>query len=307
MEVAERRFALAAMHEEVVDFTYSSDTSYSPSPSPLSNSSDEAALPSFNAGIVVVTDGEEEAPPPPNPPLNATEARRQRMEEARTALRRAAAAGPRPPPPTNVLLSTFRCSICLSPPTNLSVTSCGHMFCGRCLYDALAVQMRQDGHEWSDTDWLGAMGEPGAGRIPRRTNLFTPFGSSGALALATAAGISASPARELFSELVSQRQASGQAQEETAPATQRAHATAPIPASRLRANNGTGRLRGHCPVCRTPVHGGFTGTARRGILGLEIMLGTPAAEPQPLTIALDDRVPYTDRADDNPAKRTRVV
>lgn len=241
--------------------------------------SPHAALPTLTEAVVV-SDGDDDDDDDDEAELEiqqvrrltAEDIRRQRMDAARAALRRAANAAPRRPPRTNQLLSTYKCSICLCPPTNVCITPCGHMFCGACLYDALAMQMRRDGHEWSQTDWLGVMGDPTAGRQTRTNNLFTPFGSGGALALANAAGVSTSPARELFSELVSQRQA----QQPASPPAD----SASMPASRLRANNGTGKLHGHCPVCRTMVQGGFTGPARRGILGLDIMVGTPAAEPQ---------------------------
>lgn len=288
-----------AQGNDVWDMTYSSDTeSYSPSGS--SSSGDDPVLDHSNDAVVVVSDGEDDLEIQQVRKLSAEEIRRQRMDAARAALRRAANAAPRPPPPTNALLSTYKCSICLCPPTNVSVTSCGHMFCGGCLYDALSMQMRQDGHEWSDTDWLGVMGDPAARNAPRGSNLFTPFGSSGALALANAAGISSSPAREIFSEWVSQRQAGGSPDE--APSE---HAPPAVPASRLRANNGTGRLRGHCPVCRTTIQGGFTGPGRRGILGLDIMLGTPAAEPQPFDAPVDD--PSSDHeTTQEPRKRARA-
>ena len=228
----------------------------------------------------------------------AEEIRRQRMDAARAALRRAANAAPRRPPPTNPLLSTYKCSVCLCAPTNVCVTPCGHIFCGACLYDALAMQLRQDGNAWSETDWLGVMGDPLAGRQTRtNSSIFTPFGSGGAMALANAAGVSSTPTRELFSELVSQRQA-------RAPDEPPAE-TSSLPASRLRATNGTGKLRGHCPVCRTMIPGGFTGPSRRGILGLDIMVGTPAPEPQPV----DEKDKHTNEpgTSDAPPSHTKRV
>ncbi|WFC98068.1 RING-type E3 ubiquitin transferase [Malassezia yamatoensis] len=203
--------------------------------------------------------------------LTTQEIRKRKIDAARAALRRAATRTPRRPARKNPLLSTYKCSVCLCPPRNICVTPCGHLFCGACLYDALAMQMRQDGHEWSETDWLGVMGDPTAGRQTREQNLFTPFGSGGALALANAAGVSSSPAREIFSELVLQRQARQQETDHTDNSS--------VPSNRLRQNNGTGKLRGHCPVCRSIIPGGFTGVSRRGALGLEIMVGTPAPTP----------------------------
>jgi len=34
-------------------------------------------------------------------------------------------------------------------------------------------------------------------------------------------------------------------------------------------------------VCRGPIKGGFTGLGRKGILGLDIMLGTPKTDDTP--------------------------
>lgn len=49
----------------------------------------------------------------------------------------------------------------------------------------------------------------------------------------------------------------------------------------MRASNGTERIKGVCPVCRGPIKGGFTGLGRKGILGLDIMLGTPKTDDTP--------------------------
>ncbi|KAK0535369.1 hypothetical protein OC842_002347 [Tilletia horrida] len=38
------------------------------------------------------------------------------------------------------LLSAYNCPICLSPPVNATTTSCGHLFCGDCLFNALRTQ-----------------------------------------------------------------------------------------------------------------------------------------------------------------------
>ncbi|KAE8268852.1 hypothetical protein A4X09_0g3489 [Tilletia walkeri] len=45
------------------------------------------------------------------------------------------------------LLSTYNCPICLSPPTNAVSTPCGHVFCGGCLFDALATQTKKKQQE----------------------------------------------------------------------------------------------------------------------------------------------------------------
>ena len=191
--------------------------------------------------------------------LSPNELRRQRMNAAREALRRAAHVPPRPTA-SHTLLSSYKCPICLCPPTNISVTPCGHIFCGSCLYDSLSTNLRQE------FDTVGR--ESGYGESP-----FTPFGSGGALALANAAGASVHGTRGLFHELVHQRHR--QAQDQRPPATPATSAT------RMRASNGTERIKGVCPVCRGPIKGGFTGLGRKGILGLDIMLGTPKTDDTP--------------------------
>ncbi|WFD35688.1 RING-type E3 ubiquitin transferase [Malassezia cuniculi] len=194
------------------------------------------------------------------PTLTAEEIRRQKVQAAREAMQRAKTTRARVTP-KDTLLSTYACPICLSPPKNICVTPCGHVFCGQCIYDALESQNK--GSEWTEFDWLGAMGAPtqhsSYGSTP-----FTPFGSSAAMALATAAGVDAAPARQAFNQLVTQRRTANTA----------------LSANRLRAANGSARLRGHCPVCRSAINGGFTGPARKGIMGLEIKVGTPATDAE---------------------------
>ncbi|PKI83172.1 hypothetical protein MVES_002879 [Malassezia vespertilionis] len=212
--------------------------------------------------------------------VTKAELRRRKIETARRALRRTTQAVPHRPPPRPLLLSVYKCPICLRAPKNASVTSCGHVFCGECLYNSLLVQMRRNGLEWDNHDWLGAMGDPAAQRGDARhagynSNLFTPFGSSGAMALANAAGVSASSTRGIFNELVSRRHA-----QEELEGGEPVHGNTSSVRSRARASNGTTRLRGPCPVCRSPIQGGFTGFAKRGVVGLNIMTGVPAgSEP----------------------------
>ncbi|WFD21508.1 hypothetical protein MEQU1_000160 [Malassezia equina] len=189
--------------------------------------------------FVALSDGEDDLQVECIRKLSASQLRRQKIEAARAAMRRAAERKVRPMPDRLALFSTYRCPICLCPPTNISVTP---------NYDELRAG--------------GYGGSP-----------FTPSGSSGALALANAAGADVRGTRALLNELVQQRQSSDATNASpTATSTQ-------VSASRLRATNGTERIKGLCPVCRSPIKGGFTGMSRRGILGLEIMLGTP--EPGP--------------------------
>lgn len=193
--------------------------------------------------------------------LSPNELRRQRMNAARDALRRAAHV-PTRPTASHTLFSSYKCPICLCPPTNISVTPCGHIFCGSCLYDSLSTNLRQEYSDYTNGR------ESGYGE-----SLFTPFGSGGALALANAAGASVHGTRGIFHELVHQRHR--QTQDPRPSATQATSAT------RMRASNGTERIKGVCPVCRGPIKGGFTGLGRKGILGLDIMLGTPKTDDTP--------------------------
>lgn len=213
---------------------------------------------------VALSDGEDDLQVQSIRKLSASQLRRQKVEAARAAMRRAAERKTKPPPPEHALFSTYRCPICLCPPTNISVTPCGHVFCGSCLFDTLSVQSRQESEGIFHFDRSS-----GYGGSP-----FTPSGSSGALALANAAGANVRGTRALLNELVQQRQSD--------PSSSSDARSSNVSASRLRAINGTERIKGLCPVCRSPIKGGFTGIGRRGILGLEVMLGTPA-EPSHTT------------------------
>ncbi|KAI9568196.1 hypothetical protein HD554DRAFT_1985344, partial [Boletus coccyginus] len=41
-------------------------------------------------------------------------------------------------------LSTYTCPICFSPPTNATLTPCGHICCGQCLFTAVKSTMRRN-------------------------------------------------------------------------------------------------------------------------------------------------------------------
>ncbi|KDQ58953.1 hypothetical protein JAAARDRAFT_192520 [Jaapia argillacea MUCL 33604] len=47
------------------------------------------------------------------------------------------------PKPQADLLSTYTCPICFSPPTNVTLTPCGHICCGECLFTAVKTTMRR--------------------------------------------------------------------------------------------------------------------------------------------------------------------
>ncbi|KAJ3743030.1 hypothetical protein DFH05DRAFT_1282626 [Lentinula detonsa] len=60
-------------------------------------------------------------------------------------------------------LSTYNCHTCFSPPTNATMTPCGHVASGPCLFTAvkMALRMMMD----------GAMGDEGGPRCPIRRAL----------------------------------------------------------------------------------------------------------------------------------------
>ncbi|TEB31550.1 hypothetical protein FA13DRAFT_332874 [Coprinellus micaceus] len=54
---------------------------------------------------------------------------------------------PRPPtpPPQPDLLSSYTCPICFFPPTNATLTPCGHICCGSCLFTAIKSSQSRNG------------------------------------------------------------------------------------------------------------------------------------------------------------------
>ncbi|KAJ3972708.1 hypothetical protein EV361DRAFT_777489, partial [Lentinula raphanica] len=56
---------------------------------------------------------------------------------------------PKPEIPPSILsthaLSTYTCPICFCPPTNATMTPCGHVACGSCLFMAVKSGMRREG------------------------------------------------------------------------------------------------------------------------------------------------------------------
>ncbi|KAH7928314.1 hypothetical protein BV22DRAFT_1005080 [Leucogyrophana mollusca] len=47
-------------------------------------------------------------------------------------------------PPQPEPLSAYTCPICFSPPTNATLTPCGHICCGSCLFTAVKSTMRRN-------------------------------------------------------------------------------------------------------------------------------------------------------------------
>ncbi|KAJ3746077.1 hypothetical protein DFH05DRAFT_1483627 [Lentinula detonsa] len=63
-------------------------------------------------------------------------------------------------------LSTYNCHICFSPPTNATMTPCGHVTCGPCLFTAVKTALRRESMMMG-----GAMGDEGGPRCVLRRAL----------------------------------------------------------------------------------------------------------------------------------------
>ncbi|KIJ62963.1 hypothetical protein HYDPIDRAFT_114102 [Hydnomerulius pinastri MD-312] len=50
----------------------------------------------------------------------------------------------KPPSPATDPLSAYTCPICFSPPTNATLTPCGHICCGPCLFTAVKSTLRRN-------------------------------------------------------------------------------------------------------------------------------------------------------------------
>lgn len=48
-----------------------------------------------------------------------------------------------PDEPSSNALSTFMCPICFTPPVNATLTPCGHVSCGACLFNAVGIALRR--------------------------------------------------------------------------------------------------------------------------------------------------------------------
>ncbi len=162
----------------------------------------------------------------------------------------------KPPPIEHPLLSKYTCPICFDAPTNLSVTPCGHFFCGECLFQALKTQAVQRGAMEEEQSFL------------RFGGLFAP---------------DAFPIdREAYTQV-------------TMPSGRNESAVGTANAGHGRGGGGGGRgggasggrgrskpdpLAGQCPVCRAKIKGGFNGREKSGILGLRLMIGKPIDDPR---------------------------
>ncbi|KAN0063573.1 hypothetical protein ACQY0O_004021 [Thecaphora frezii] len=174
-----------------------------------------------------------------------------RIRNTNLAMPRLSPPRSKPPPIEHPLASTFTCPICLCQPVKASVTPCGHVFCGSCLFDALKTQAKQrEANEAANTSMQGW----GFGLFGAAMMAGGAFGGGnggggggpggGALAHPTAAAQVAAGARG------------------------RGRNARPDP------------LAGQCPVCRAEIKGGFGGIAKGGIVGIRLLLGKPVDDPR---------------------------
>ncbi|KAI0032911.1 hypothetical protein K488DRAFT_48758 [Vararia minispora EC-137] len=49
------------------------------------------------------------------------------------------------PPPHPEYLHTFSCPVCFSAPSNATLTPCGHIMCGECLFSAVSAAVARTG------------------------------------------------------------------------------------------------------------------------------------------------------------------
>ena len=62
-----------------------------------------------------------------------------------------------PEKPKHEPLSAYICPICFSPPTNATLTPCGHICCGECLFNAVKATLergRQHGPAFQNAKWV---------------------------------------------------------------------------------------------------------------------------------------------------------
>ncbi|KAJ3742993.1 hypothetical protein DFH05DRAFT_1526495 [Lentinula detonsa] len=71
-------------------------------------------------------------------------------------------------------LSTYNCHICFSPPTNATMTPCGHIACGPCVFTAVKMALRGESMMMG-----GAMRDEGGPRCPIRRALIQGWDGKG--------------------------------------------------------------------------------------------------------------------------------
>lgn len=209
------------------------------------------------------------APAPPRPPRSEHPITDQRLRSSNLAMPTKSPPRSKPPPIEHPLLSTYTCPICFDAPTNLSVTPCGHFFCGDCLFQALKTQAVQ----------RGAMEEEAS--ILQFGGFFSSLGPAATFGTANSEG---GP----FSASAPSNGAGGGGRGGASTGADRGGRGGGGNRGGYRDGSmggGRGRnkpdpLAGQCPVCRAKIKGAFNGREKNGIVGLRLTVGKPVNDPR---------------------------
>ncbi|KAL1700130.1 hypothetical protein EV121DRAFT_283589 [Schizophyllum commune] len=119
--------AIQAAHDEL-------ETGTSPRKQP-EQYADVETLPDIGLGVV------------DRPPSPSTNAKGKQRAASRTPAREPKAEPASPaPPPKQTPLAEYTCPICFFAPTNATLTPCGHICCGSCLFTAVKTAMLRAAH-----------------------------------------------------------------------------------------------------------------------------------------------------------------
>ncbi|SPO21113.1 uncharacterized protein UTRI_00590 [Ustilago trichophora] len=192
-------------------------------------------------------------PPPPRSEHPITD---ERLRSTNLAMPTRSPPRSKPPPIEHPLLSTYTCPICFDAPKNLSVTPCGHFFCGECLFQALKTQAVQRGAMEEEESLFSI-------------NLFSPFAPAGTFG----AGRGATGPENTSGDGGRGGAAVGAGRGRRGGARGGASGGG-------RGRNKPDPLAGQCPVCRAKIKGAFNGREKNGIAGLRLTIGKPIDDPR---------------------------
>ena len=202
-----------------------------------------------------------QAAPPPPPIRSEHPITDQRLRSTNLAMPTKSPPRSKPPPIEHPLLSVYTCPICFDAPKNLSVTPCGHFFCGECLFQALKTQAVQ----------RGAMEEEDS---LFNFSLFSPFAPAGTFGGGRGGGAgSGAPGAD-------NNGGGGRGGAAAGAARGRGGSARGGGSSGGRGRSKPDPLAGQCPVCRAKIKGAFNGREKNGIVGLRLTIGKPVDDPR---------------------------
>ncbi|GAA5962087.1 hypothetical protein JCM21900_001943 [Sporobolomyces salmonicolor] len=216
----------AALSPTVLDLTDDGDTTPSSSAPAEPSQSTSTARPARKVPRLSINDEDDLQPVP-----SASTSSKGKHKARAVSFPRPSADQPTTTPPDADTspprsLAHLSCPICLGPPTPLALTACGHAFCAPCLHAALVAGPALTPPP-PDTSTRGRRGRGAAYAAAASSGIFTSRGR-GRGARGGAAG----------------RAAVGQPSSD---------------------DDGDPELNKHCPVCRTPLYGGW-GKSLRGLV-----------------------------------------